>query len=100
MFRPRKTGIFDAFAQELGIFVNSLNLNLNSYFYSDQTFSHIFQEADISAKFILSAKVLLQVNENLSLYINGRNVLNNTTREFGFADRIESTFLIGANVLF
>ncbi len=80
--------------------VSRLNLNLNSYFYSDQTFSHTFREADISAKFILSAKILLQLNENISLYVNGRNVLDNTTREFGFADRIESTLLIGADVFF
>ncbi|CAH8296464.1 iron complex outermembrane receptor protein [Mariniflexile fucanivorans] len=94
----------------------SLNYMLNSkwnfasdaYIYSNQKFeyynyytiydtSYLDQskvEMPIKTNLDLNAKVTYQLNKNTSLDVTGRNLLGEH-REFGFADNIGTTFLIG-----
>ncbi len=76
----------------------NLNFNINPYYYTSQVFMHRLGTTDIESKFILNAKVEYSLNKNLSLYFDGRNILNNKSREFGYADEIGGLYLIGANV--
>ena len=76
------------------------NLNLNGYFYSDQTFRHLTGKANIPSKLILNSKVTYTVNKNAKVYLNVRNMLNDNDNEFVFADKIGIQFLAGTDFTF
>lgn len=54
----------------------------------------------INGKFLLNTKVNYKLNDNINLFVNGRNILNNETQEFIFMDTIGALYLAGFNVNF
>ncbi len=76
----------------------NLNFNINPYYYSSQVFMHNLGTIDVDSKFILNAKIEYNLTDKFSLYFDGRNILNNKSREFGYADEIGGLYLIGANI--
>lgn len=85
-----------------GIYINyrpmhKLNINLNSYSYTSQVFSHSSKETDIGEKVILNARISYSIWEKCSVYLNARNLLNTPTKEFAFADDIKGAYGIGVN---
>jgi iron complex outermembrane receptor protein len=77
-----------------------INFNTNIYYYSKQTLSHSFESIDIDPKVIVSAKVSYKLMDNLSVYLNARNLMNNKTKEFAFVDDIGGMYLIGVDYKF
>ncbi len=55
---------------------------------------------NMDSKFTLSAKVNYKLSDNIDLYVNGRNILNNDTKEFMFMDNIGALYLAGFNIKF
>ncbi len=55
---------------------------------------------NIDGKFILNAKVNYNLTDNVNLFVNGRNLLNNETQEYLFMDKIGALYLAGINVNF
>ncbi len=55
---------------------------------------------NIVGKFLLNAKVNYQLSDNIDVYINGRNVLDNDKQEFMMMDKIGALYLAGINVSF
>lgn len=68
-----------------------------AYFYGQQEFENQYSTETVSSKFILNAKLSYKANENLRFFINGRNVLNNKTKEFAFMDKTGGLYLAGLN---
>jgi iron complex outermembrane recepter protein len=100
-----------------GIYINympiqKLNINLNSYFYGEQTFEYlnILTEenpaeptrliTEVPANFILNAKISYNFWENSSIYFNGRNLLGSGERQFAWTNEIESLYLAGIMIDF
>jgi iron complex outermembrane receptor protein len=75
-----------------------LNININPYYYTSQVFIHSLGTVDIRSKFILNAKIEYKFSKELSVYFNGRNILNDKSREFGYADEIGGLYLVGLNI--
>lgn len=91
------------------VFNSKLNFNLNAYYYSSQIFYHmsnmIFRDDvrgidNIKGKLILNAKLSYNLENNLYIFCNGKNLLNNTSREFFGADEIPFQLLGGINYEF
>jgi iron complex outermembrane receptor protein len=84
--------------------VNKLNFNLNGYYFaahrqydaSDPSASG--SAGDISGKFLLNLKANWSVTKAFSLFLNGRNILNNHSREFFGADQIGGLYSAGATI--
>ncbi|MDM8565451.1 TonB-dependent receptor [Candidatus Halobeggiatoa sp. HSG11] len=84
------------------------NLNSNAYFYTSNTYEYKSVNAkgggrripvfETESKFILNTKVSYNISKHASFYLNARNLLNNTSQEFAWTDRIGRTFLFGLNV--
>ncbi|HYF31068.1 MAG TPA: TonB-dependent receptor plug domain-containing protein [Chitinophagaceae bacterium] len=79
-----------------------LSVNLNSYYYSSQTYRHLsyrlFNDGvrgidHIKAKLIVNASVSYEVYRGLRIACTGKNILNQTSREFYRTDAIPATFL-------
>ncbi len=96
--------------------IDKLSVTTQGYYYSDynmytqydtnsdrvalsQTRS-LQYTGDMDGKFTLSAKVNYKISDNIDLYINGRNMLNNDTKEFIFMDNIGALYLAGFNINF
>ncbi|WP_111709523.1 TonB-dependent receptor plug domain-containing protein [Lutibacter citreus] len=87
---------------------NKFNINLNSYTYSKQVFEAMpidnvisdytgvyhKKTAAIKANSIINAKIGYNLNNKTSINISMKNMLGKQ-RQFGFADNIGTTFLIG-----
>jgi iron complex outermembrane receptor protein len=92
-----------------GAYVNyqihpKVNVNLNAYYYSAQTFYHrdniTYRDGargvdQIAAKFITNAKVSYSPVKRLDVFVSGKNILGNNAREFYRTDRIGSSVLAG-----
>ena len=76
------------------------NLNLNGYFYSEQTFKHLSKDTKIPSKFLLNLKAGYTVDKNAKVYFTIRNMLNDDNNEFAFADKIGIQFLAGTDFSF
>lgn len=69
--------------------------------YTDkQTFVNQYGTVHIDSNVKANLKLTYHATTNVDLYFNGRNVLNNKTREFGFMDEIGALYLAGVNVKF
>ncbi|MBN2414483.1 TonB-dependent receptor plug domain-containing protein [bacterium] len=91
-----------------------LTLNVSAYTYGRQEYDHedytltmpfppftsttYYNNTTMKGKFLLNAKISYTINPLVTLFINARNILNDDTREFGFADRIGSLYLVGITV--
>lgn len=97
--------------------MSKLNVNLNAYFFGKHRVEGPFtyridailfdantgssvvanNKAEIESKFLLNAKVLYQVADQLGVFISGRNLLNQDSFEYLFSDQIGTTFFGGIN---
>jgi hypothetical protein len=86
-----------------------LNCNLNAYYYSAQTFYHmsnmVFRDdvrgiGNIRGKLILNAKLSYMFGNNIHIFCSGKNLLNDTAREFFGADQTLFQLLGGFNYEF
>lgn len=86
-----------------------LNINVNAYCYSNQTISHatsmIFQDGErgidhIRGKWLLNTSISYEAIDGLHLFITGKNMLNNTSREFFKTDKVPAMFFAGLNYEF
>lgn len=62
--------------------------------------SNLEYTGNINSKFLLNAKINYEVNRNLNVFVNGRNILNNETQEYAFMDTIGALYLAGVNIKF
>jgi iron complex outermembrane receptor protein len=82
---------------------SKINVNTNGYYFaahrqydvSDPTDTS--QAGNISGKLLVNVKASYALTEKLNLFVNGRNVLNNDSREFFGADKIGGLYLVGAS---
>jgi len=86
-----------------------LNVNVNAYYYSNQTITHafnmVFQDGirgidHISGKCLLNTSVSYEASEGLHVFISGKNILNNQSREFFKTDKVPAMFFGGINYEF
>lgn len=75
-------------------------------FYADasyidkQTFANQYGTVELDAKMLVNLKATYKCNDHVSVFANGRNILNNTDREFGYMDQIGAMYLGGLNLKF
>lgn len=85
-----------------------LNINAGAYFFTSFVFDHedysipfpppavtYTNRDEVPTRFNLNMKVSYNLMENLSVFVNARNVLNLQSREFGFTDDIKGLYLAG-----
>ncbi|QHT65694.1 TonB-dependent receptor [Rhodocytophaga rosea] len=84
-----------------------LNINVNPYYYSAQTFYHqdnlTFHDntrgiEHIDPKLLLNATVNYSPVKPISLFVTVKNLLNNSNSEYYRTDRIGSMILVGASL--
>ncbi len=99
-FTPKLYGGFYANYQ----ISNKFNLNVNAYFYSAQTFYHIYYtfyndgvrgKDDIKAKVIVNTKLSYSPIKQFSVFVSVMNLLNDESREYFKTDDIGRMFLGG-----
>ncbi len=80
------------------------NFNTSLYAYSKQktfyTVENDFKWIVIDAKMLCNLKASYQMNKWLKLYVNARNINNDTAREFMFTDKTGSSYLGGLQIKF
>lgn len=80
-----------------------INFNVNGYYfaahrqYDDSDLAATGTVGDIEGKVLVSAKVNWHITPQFSLFVNGRNALNNKSREYFGTDRLSGLYLIGAS---
>jgi len=74
--------------------------NIDMYYLSMQKVYTYDGVKTVNAKAIINVKLSYKFWKSHSLFISGRNLLNNTDYEFVFADRIGSEFLLGLSLHF
>jgi iron complex outermembrane recepter protein len=109
-----KTTLKSAPAAFGGLMINylvlpKLNVNANAYYYSNQTITHAFNMAfqdgvrgidHISQKWLLNTIVSYEASDGLLLFVSGKNILNNKSREFFRTDKVPAMFFGGINYEF
>ncbi len=80
------------------------NFNTSLYAYSKQktfyTVENNFKWVEIDAKLLCNLKASYQMNKWLMLYVNARNITNDTAQEFMFTDKTGSSYLAGLQIKF
>lgn len=90
---------------------NKLTINVNSYFYSSQKFQNKYMQYEnyefipysLDSKLIISAKVDYRFTNNLSIFVNGRNLQNLWAKEkieFAYLDEVTTSVLGGVSFIF
>lgn len=85
--------------------IEKLNINLNGYFFTKQTqydphyssTGGVGPESNIASKFIFNLKVGYKVSNDVNIFLNGRSVVGNDSREFFTGDRIGALILGGVS---
>ena len=77
-----------------------LEIYPQSYFYGEQTFENQYGTVNIDSKFLLNLKVSYKATDKLTVFANGRNILNNQSAEFAFMDETPTLLLFGMNFKF
>jgi iron complex outermembrane receptor protein len=89
--------------------VSKLNINLNAYYYSAQTYYHIsnilFNDGirgidHINAKLILNTTISYEPSKNCWIFFSVKNILNDNSREFFKTDAVPLMLLAGLNYEF
>ncbi len=80
--------------------VEKLEIYPQAYFYGKQTFYNQYYDVDIDGKFILNAKISYKATKQIKVFVNGKNLLSNKSREFAFMDETPLMILGGLNVKF
>jgi iron complex outermembrane receptor protein len=79
------------------------NFNVNGYFFSNHRqydasdLDDNSEAGNISGKAIVNFKVNYAVLKQLNLFFNGRNIFNNSSREYYGTDRIGGVYSLGAS---
>ncbi|TCO09833.1 TonB-dependent receptor plug domain-containing protein [Natronoflexus pectinivorans] len=79
---------------------DKLTIASDTYFYSSQTYQTINGDVNIDSKIILNSKISYKATDNLSIFINARNLINNDSPEFGYMDNIGALYLGGIQFIF
>ncbi|MCU4156007.1 TonB-dependent receptor [Carboxylicivirga sp. A043] len=80
--------------------IKKLEIFPQAYFYGEQTYEGQYSTENIAGKFLLNTKVSYKANDNLTFFVNGRNILNMKDREFAYMDEIPGMVLGGLNFKF
>lgn len=100
--------IFGGFSTNYS-FSSRFNINLNAYYYSAQTIYHatkiVFNDGvrgidHISSKLIINTAINYHPVKELHVFISGKNILNNRSREFFRTDYVPAMFLAGVSYEF
>lgn len=75
-------------------------INTDLYYFSNQNVFTYDGMKTIDPKAILNMKIAYTFWKKHQVYINGRNILNNDSYEFIFADRVGAEFLLGLSLRF
>ncbi len=90
-------------------FTPKLNANLSGYYFSQYDYTGFYVNfaanrndgiVNIPAKFLLNTKVSYKLIKNLDVFVNLRNVLNQTSYEFAETDKVNFVALIGASFIY
>lgn len=76
-----------------------LNLNAQAYFYENYQLETQYRTLTLPAKTLLNVKVSYKIWKENSIFLNVRNALNSSSREFIFADRIGALYLAGLKII-
>jgi iron complex outermembrane receptor protein len=83
-----------------------LNFNVNTYYFSKQTIYHasniIFHDGmrgidHVPSKLLLNTSISYEAVKGLRVFVSGKNILNNKSREFFRTDEVPAMFLAGIN---
>jgi len=86
-----------------------INVNLNSYYFSNQTYSHLsnvlFNDGvrgtdRVDGKFVINASVSYEPIRDLHLFISAKNLLNDKSREYFKSDEVPFMMLGGLSYEF
>ncbi len=81
--------------------IEKLNFFANLYYFSQHSYDFLeFQNFAIDEKARIDVKVSYKIWKENAVYINARNVLNSTSREFPFGDQTAGLYLVGLNLSF
>lgn len=80
--------------------MSKLEVMTQGYYYNNYVFNTQYGESKMDGKFTLNAKVTYKATDNISLFVNGRNILNSETQEFSYMDKIGGLYLAGLNFKF
>lgn len=91
-----------------GYFINykassRLNFNINGYYfashrqYSADSPDDTSEVGDISSKMLVNLKANFNITEQFSVFLNGRNIFNNDSREYYGTDRTGALYTVGAS---
>lgn len=88
-----------------GIYLNyrfsrKLNFNANLYTCTRQAFRNELRKKAVGSKINMNVKINYRLTDNVSVYFNARNLLDDHEQEFAFADEIMGTYLLGMDVEF
>jgi len=75
-------------------FKQRVNININSYYYTEQTLLSKYGEGKIDPKFIVNSKISYKFFKESYLYLNCRNIIGEK-KEYPFMDKIGTNYLIG-----
>nr|WP_321454296.1 TonB-dependent receptor [uncultured Carboxylicivirga sp.] len=89
--------------------VKKLDISAQGYYYSNSSMYTQYDNdssrpanpeytGEIDGKFILNAKVNYKLTDQINVFVNGRNILNNDKQEFMFMDDIGGIYLAGFNI--
>lgn len=73
-------------------------MNLSSYFYTAQTFNHKHGTDNISSKFIPNVKIAYNAIGDSWFFVNARNFLDSSQKEFAFMDDIGAKYFAGFHI--
>lgn len=88
---------------------SKLSFNLNSYYYSSQTYRHLsyslFNDGirgidHINSKLIVNASVSYELYKGLLMSVTGKNIFNQRSHEFYYSDAVPAMFLCGVSYEF
>ncbi len=66
--------------------------------YANSSEDYPNETGHMDSKFLLNAKVNYRLTDKINVFVNGRNILNNDTREFVYMDKIGGLYLAGINI--
>lgn len=72
----------------------------DSYMYGKQEFVGQYSTENIDSKVLVNLKLTWHANTKVDLFFNGRNILNDKSREFAYMDEIGALYLAGLNFKF
>lgn len=82
---------------------NKLDITTQGYYFDDYFLYTHYEEyatGQMNSKFTVNTKVNYKLNDNIIFYLNGRNILNNESKEFIYMDNIGALYLAGLNINF